>query len=380
MEPRLTVSIVTKDSEVRLPRLLAEAREFADEVVVGVDASSTDGTLAAASSGADVIYQFRLAQPGQLAPARLLAFDYACGDWILSLDDDESMEDSFDALVPVLMRATAPTHYYFPRKWIVSEDPGEYVHASPWFPNWAPRMFRNDRSLVWKPPQAHSMLQLLGPGHYDSRTSILHFEPLWCPPERRREKLAAYRKAGATIGSEEYYAMRPDALRRPVRLRRPPAAPSLGAGIMHHEPRALIARELPPWSATFLGVDMPEVARAGESFVVEATVRNTGALAWAQQYAQWPANAWPLLRLSYLVSRVDGTQTQPYDDGSRSILPRFVAPGEEVTFIHHVTAPQTPGQYVIAWDLVSEGHCWFAQCGSAVYESRLKVRESSPRA
>ncbi len=38
--PRLTVSIMTKDSQERLPRLLAEAREYADEVIVGVDAAS----------------------------------------------------------------------------------------------------------------------------------------------------------------------------------------------------------------------------------------------------------------------------------------------------------------------------------------------------
>lgn len=372
---RLTVSIITKDSQERLPRLLAEAREYADEVIVGVDASSADGTLAAAAAGADVTYRFSLDQPGRLAPARLLPFDYATGDWILSLDDDESMEETFDPLVPQLMRANTPTHYYFPRKWIVRADPYEYIHAPPWFPNWAPRLFRNDRSLVWKPPQAHSMLQLQGPGYYESRTAILHFEPLWCAPERRREKIAAYRNAGAVAESEEYYAVRPDAVRRPVRPRRPPAArPTPATGTVHEQIRDLTARALPPWSATFSAVDMPQVARAGETLVVAVTVRNTGALAWAQQYAQWPANAWPLLRLGYLVSRVDGTDARPHDAGSRSVLPRFVAPGEEITFVDQFTAPQTPGQYAIAWDLVSEGHCWFAQCGSTVYQSRLDVR------
>jgi len=378
--PRLTLSIVTKDSHERLPRLLAEAREYADEVIVGVDASSEDGTLDVAASGADIVYRFRLAQPGQLAPARLLPFDYATGDWILSLDDDESMEATFDALAPELMRAGGATHYYFPRKWIVSEDPPEYVHAPPWFPNWAPRMFRNDRSLVWKPPQAHSMYQVQGPGHYDARTCIVHFEPVWCSPERRRAKLDGYRNAGALMHSEEYYTIGEDALRRPVQLRPLRAgAPRRWAGAVHAEIREPAVRQFPPWGATFLDVDVPEVAAPGETLVARVTLRNTGAMAWTQTYAQWPAAAWPLLRLGYLVYHLDGTPAAPHD-GARIALAHFVAPGDEVTFIDHITAPETPGEYVFAWDMVSEGYCWFSQCGSAVHRRRLSVRHarSSP--
>ncbi len=171
--------------------------------------------------------------------------------------------------------------------------------------------------------------------------------------------------------------MPPDAYRRPVRLRTLPAAPPRpAAGVVHREVRDLVARPLPPWSATFVEVDMPPAARAGEAFVVRVTVRNTGAMAWTQQYAQWPANAWPMLRLSCLVYDRDGTPAQPHD-GPRIILPRFTAPGDELTFIDHFTAPGTPGEYVIAWDMVSEGHCWFAHCGSAVHRSRLSVREAS---
>jgi LPS sulfotransferase NodH len=372
--PRLTVSIITKDSETRLPRLLAEAREYADEVIVGVDAASADGTLAAASAGADVVYQFRLAQPGQLAGARLLPFDYATGDWILSLDDDESMEETFDALVPDLMRAGTPTHYYFPRKWIVNDDPYEYVHAPPLFPNWAPRMFRNDRSLVWKPPMAHSMYWLQGPGYYDARASILHFEPLWCSPEQRRRKIAAYRTAGASTASEDFYAAQPDALRRPVRVR--PASAGLRRarpGVVLPETRELVARPLPPWSASFINIDMPAGARPGETFVVQVTVRNTGELAWVQQYSQWPANAWPMLRLTYALLREGGLPADS-PEGQRMVLPRFVAPGDDVTFVEHFTAPEAEGEYVIEWDMISEGHSWFADRSSGARRNRLSVR------
>jgi LPS sulfotransferase NodH len=371
-KPRLTVAITTRNSETTLPRLLAETAEYADEIVVGVDASSTDRTLTAATAGADVVYRFRLAQRGQLAPARLLPFEYASGDWILSLDDDESMEGSFDSLAEELLRAPNVTHYYFPRKWIVNDAPWEYLHAPPWFPNWSPRLFRNDRSLIWKPALAHSMYQLQGPGFYEERTSILHFEPLWCAPEERERKLASYRAAGAGAHTEEYYSPPAHAPRRTV-TPRPPArsAPARAPGVLHAEVRELVAAELPPWCSVISDVDLPRELRAGERVIVQATARNTGTLAWSPTYAQWPANLWPLLRLSYHLFAADGTFV---GEGDRTQLPRFVPSGGEVTFITEFPAPAAPGEYVVQWDMISENSCWFAACGSTVYRSSLRVR------
>jgi hypothetical protein len=158
-------------------------------------------------------------------------------------------------------------------------------------------------------------------------------------------------------------------------VRPAPAAASLEtAAVVHGEIRDLTPRAMPPWSATFVDVDMPAIARPGETFVVQVTVRNGGGLAWAQQYAQWPANAWPMLRLSYALFDGDGAPADPHE-GNRTMLPRFVAPGDEVTFIDEFIAPQMPGEYVVAWDMISEGHCWFAACGGAPHHTRLSVRE-----
>jgi hypothetical protein len=127
----------------------------------------------------------------------------------------------------------------------------------------------------------------------------------------------------------------------------------------------------------FTDIDMPRWARAGEPFVVRIAVRNTGALAWMQEYAQWPASAWPMLRLGCLIFDEDGKPAQPHE-GTRILLPTTVAVGEAVTFLGQMTAPSTPGEYVIAWDMVSELHCWFSQCGSAVARCPLSVREFVP--
>src|ERR1700752_3897656 len=99
--PSLTVNILTRASCDRLTRLVSEISPFADEILIGVDAESTDGTFDLACSLADLVYGFRL--PGTLSPARMLAFDYATGDWILSLDDDESLQENFVEFLPGLL-------------------------------------------------------------------------------------------------------------------------------------------------------------------------------------------------------------------------------------------------------------------------------------
>jgi LPS sulfotransferase NodH len=375
--PRLTVSIITKNSEARLPRLLDEISAYADQIVVGVDATSTDGALDVAAAGADVIYQFNLPQPGQLAPARMLPFKYATGDWILSLDDDEGMETSFEALLPELLSAPGVTHHHFKRKWVVSEDPAEYLHAAPWHPNWSRRLFRNDASLVWKPPIVHSQYYIVGPGHYEDRTSILHFEPLLCTPQERLEKVEAYRMAGAATTSEDYYALSAERPRRPVSLRqtRPPAARRRDGTVdpVVHE---LITPTLAPWGSTIVSANLADTAVAGRSLLATVEVKNTGVLAWAPSYAQWPTQEWPMVRLSYHLLDAEGALVER--DGERIVLNRYVPPGGSITFVEEFVAPAAPGDYIIEWDMLSEGDCWFAECGGVTLRTALKVVEAPP--
>ena len=373
LRPRLTVHIVTRNSEKRLPRLIAEVRSFADEVIVAADASSEDATFEIALALADVVYRFALPQPGLLAPTRMLPFDYARGDWILSLDDDESMEPAFDDIAAELMSAPCVTHYYLARKWIVSEDPLEYVRAHPWYPDWLPRLFRNDRSLLWKPPSAHTLERILGPAAYETRCAILHFEPVWCSPEARAAKVARYHAAGGEVNTDPFYRIADDLPRRPATRRVASAEPMRAAApVVHRSVRKLIANELPPWSAKLVGTDMPATVRSGERVVVEVVLRNTGMLAWAPTYTQWPATQWPMLRLSYHLSTADGRAVDR-DHAPRTLLPHWVKPGADVSFLVDFIAPDEPGEYVIGWDMVSENHCWFSDCGNQIVESRVRV-------
>ena len=363
--PRLSVSILTRNSEPHLARLIAEAANYADEVIVGVDVSSTDGSFQVASEFADVVYRFRLS--GQLAPARMLPFDYASGDWILSLDDDESIEESFDELLPDLLTDPRITHYYFPRKWLVNLNPPEFVEQSPWYPNKTLRLFRNDRRIVWNPPGVHSGYRVEGVGCFETRASILHYEPLWCSPEWKLKKLEVYRDWGSKGEAEEYYFIPETAQRKPAKVRgvlRPRAdAPRR---VIHPDVRDAAPVTYPPWSATFIRWRIPQTGPSGATLTAEVLVRNSGRLAWCP-----PHSGWPTLQVGFHVLDDEGRVLRW--DGDRTPVPRFVEPDEEALIIATFQAPPLPGDYTIEWDLVSEGECWFAECGSPTLKTPFHV-------
>jgi len=353
--PRLTISVLTRDSEDRLERLLAEASWLADQIVVGVDAASTDRTLEIASRLADRVFTFR--QAGAMSAARMMIFDYAVGDWILVLDDDESLEPGFADLLPELMSRAGATHYWFPRKWIVNTQPYEFADAPPWYPDWQMRLFRNDRALVWKPARPHSGYQVLGPGYFEPRVSIQHFEPVWCTPQARSAKLARYRAAGAAAETEAQYPARITSPRRPAigpSLVEPRPRPEGFVAIVDPKQRDGTALREAPWGMQVLEVELPSTASSAAPVVAKVRIRNTGDLAWTPSFGARGA------RLGLGFHLLDAAQTLiAWDHGGRTAMRDHVAPGGETTFLHVFDAPARPGDYLLRWNMVDEGEAWF---------------------
>jgi hypothetical protein len=352
--PRLSVSILVKNAEARLGRLLAEVSTFADEIVVGVDDSTADRTLEIATGLADVVFSFR--HSDQLAAARMAIFDYATGDWILVLDDDESLEPGFADLLPKLMADATATHYWFSRKWVVNTEPYEFLFAPPWFPDWQLRLFRNDRALVWKPSRPHSGYHVLGPGRFEHGVAILHFEPLWCSPESRAEKLATYAMGGPRGDWLAHYNIPSHIPRRPCAgLAESETLPTARQTRLIAETYPADRPPMPPWGAEILEVDMVAATHCNHEVLARVRLRNTGQLAW------WPT--WGIrsasLYLSHHLRSVDGKLVRW--DCERTLTLDIVPPGGEAIYLHQFKAPETPGDYLLEWDMVSEGEAWFAE-------------------
>ncbi|MFO7865530.1 MAG: methyltransferase domain-containing protein [Candidatus Aminicenantes bacterium] len=94
----------------------------------------------------------------------------------------------------------------------------------------------------------------------------------------------------------------------------------------------------------------------GSRFQVEVTLRNTGFLSWSSSDPVRP------VFISYHWQQRSG---KPFiHDGERTAIGQPVAPGEQAVINLKVQAPESPGRYVLAVDLVCEGVTWFSQAGS----------------
>jgi len=134
MEPRLSVVVITLNEAAALPRLLRSVA-FADEVIV-VDSHSTDGTVELARSlGART---FTRAWEGYGAQKNF-GLDQATGDWILSLDADETMGARAAEVIRQAIREGRHDAYYLPRR---NHFAGRFLRHGGQYPDRQLRLFR----------------------------------------------------------------------------------------------------------------------------------------------------------------------------------------------------------------------------------------------
>lgn len=139
---RISACAIVRDEERTLDRCLASLRGIVDEIVV-VDTGSTDGTLAIAKRHGAVIGHFDWID--DFAAARNHALSLATGDWIVSIDADETLEPGSKGIV---QEAVLRPHFGGYALNIVSplaegSGPAEFVHS-------AIRMFRRHPGITWE--------------------------------------------------------------------------------------------------------------------------------------------------------------------------------------------------------------------------------------
>lgn len=134
--PRLSVIVITRNEVQRLRRCLASV-SFADECIV-VDSGSTDGTVELARAlGAQVTTTTDW--PG-FGAQKNRALALACGDWVLSLDADEWLDETLAAEVRAVVEAsgTPACSHTLSR---LSSFCGQWMRHSGWYPDPVLRLF-----------------------------------------------------------------------------------------------------------------------------------------------------------------------------------------------------------------------------------------------
>lgn len=197
MKPKLSVIIITKNEEQRLPRCL-ESVAFADEVVV-LDGGSEDRTAEVAQAGGARV-EVSTTWNG-FGPQKNRVLALSTGDWVLSLDADEEVTPALAAEIEVTLRDPAFDCYEIPR---LSEFCGRFLRHSGWYPDYVARLFKRG-TAKFSDDLVHERLVPRGPvgrlkqylvhrgyrGASDTLQKIDRYSTAWA-----EQALAAGRRAG----------------------------------------------------------------------------------------------------------------------------------------------------------------------------------------
>jgi glycosyltransferase involved in cell wall biosynthesis len=135
---RLSVVVVTLNEGERI-RACLESAAWADELIV-VDAESHDKTAAVARELTDHV--FVRPWPG-FAAQKNFGVARARGDWILSLDADETVSATLrDEITAIVARSGAHAGYAVPRRNVFW---GRWIRHGGLYPDWQLRLFQRGR-------------------------------------------------------------------------------------------------------------------------------------------------------------------------------------------------------------------------------------------
>lgn len=134
----LSVIIITKDEEKNLRRCLESVR-FADEIVVN-DSGSRDKTLEIAVEFGCKIINTDFAGFGA---AKQMALERASGEWVLSIDADEEINDELRKEIISCIERGDHDGWLINRK---SQFLGRWILHSGWYPDHILRLFRRDKA------------------------------------------------------------------------------------------------------------------------------------------------------------------------------------------------------------------------------------------
>ena len=118
MKNKVTLCVVTHNSEERIAKMLKRHKDVVDEILV-VDQSSTDKTFEEASKYADQV--IKKTCKGASDPDRNWLFSLARNPWVLYLDDDEFLDHNLIKVLPQLTEQDKIDIYWLKTKNLVDD-------------------------------------------------------------------------------------------------------------------------------------------------------------------------------------------------------------------------------------------------------------------
>lgn len=206
----ISACLIVLDEEYWIRQCLDSLRTYPVSEIIAVDGGSTDGTKEIIASEYPEVRLYEHPMPVSFAEQRNIAKSYATGQWILSLDADETLEgaERMAEFVP----GTQFHAFSIPTRHLGTQQTDADPHI---------RLFRNIPEIMWE-RELHEYLTLNGvplishPSHMQGQETITRWTPeitlvhyaYLSPAEKLRSKAERYMKynhlgTGIQINSPE---------------------------------------------------------------------------------------------------------------------------------------------------------------------------------
>lgn len=203
----LSYFMVVKDAERLLPAAIANARRFADEVLVIVDDTTTDASGTVARRLADRAECWPVG--GSYESVLNEAAALCAGDWVLYGHDDELWTPAFRAKLPELLAGFATEdapEYLFTRRHVVTAADGacRWIIDAPLWPDWQLRLRSRAawQARPW-PRRVHATPEQR-PGWHYVHAPIWHLKFAVKSAELRAARLAGWEQLWTVAGNAHY--------------------------------------------------------------------------------------------------------------------------------------------------------------------------------
>ncbi len=191
----LSVTIIAKDEEDVIGRVLDCARKFADEIIVA-DTGSKDNTCDIARARGAKVYHFKWAD--DFAAARNFAFSKATCDYVMWLDaDDVVIDDNVDRIIALKPLLDTRDIWYFKYATAFDKD------GRPTFEYWRERVFRRSLGERWTDP-VHEVFHATGTRAFENVT-VRHEKTRPSPPRRNLDIYLGLLSSGATLSPRQKF-------------------------------------------------------------------------------------------------------------------------------------------------------------------------------
>jgi hypothetical protein len=366
----LSVCCFTQDPGDRVHAILSLFRPVADEIVVAADSHVAEDDLAAYCAVADRLLRFR--HDGTQRHHGWIRAQ-CNGDWILRIDGDEVPSAALLEQLPELTSRPDVLQYWLPTCWLYP-DREHWLDELPWWPDYHNRLLLNS-SVQRFPGDPHTGADAVEPARY-LEAPLYHLDGIlnsWEQREAKAEKYELLRPdlrvaAGGTIGTYYLPERRQDPRLAPVppqdlelisRVLDPPSGVYPPIGGVPLTPDAEVERFWPgrslepnAYRASFAPFEQDWRMLTGECRPIFFAIRNDGTARWP-----WGLDEPPLIRIAYRWLDANGEVVVP--EAPRSGFPSPVEAGETCITPVIVTAPESPGDFVLELDLVHEFERWF---------------------